>query len=475
MHMMMKNNKRALFKDFAATLLPHEVEYLENVSRFKEKDNVQILDELKRCTHQVGSTFSMDKNIDKRKYAYVKKWILNKLHAIDADDHFDYISRLDLKIMTDALHPEDETNILSLIASAQPTDYYFVRFYELVQNYRYYLLIRMRHNYLKAINTFLEEKQEFWLRSREISLELHEATVDIVDQYASNKKESIQWEERLITIFNDDSLDGLNRYYAIVRLTFIYYNYKLYSKLEKLYNRLDALIVQGLIYSKRILVNYYANRVLLHARNDELEKAVYYGLLSIRWKSADYVFYLGNLCAVMLRANRAKEALVLMKENLTELKKTISPHNRIGFASYYVQTLVRCGKSRQALSYATTFLEINRNDILQFRWHLFFSSMLLAMLFEERYTEMIKIVKKFQLLDRDKVQQERSGYLPVIDWFYHVALYKECHIDEAYFFNLLRRYFSENMPEGHKRKQIESLLNDIRPHLNGMPDFLNKL
>jgi hypothetical protein len=368
----MSEIKRERFFDFASSVLPHEVDYLERIQKLKDAENLQILMQVRRCTLNPEEPAHFDKNIDKRKYSYMKKWITQKLSAIDADQFFFRMTELDSKIMTDAIGPDEEKALLGLIRSFKSTEYYFIRFYELVQNYRYYLLIRMRYNYLKPINNFLENWKQAYNHSKNVNQELHEATIDIVDQYASYKKESRQWEERLISIFNDEALDGLNRYYAIVRLTFMYYNYKQYDKLIVLYRHLDELIVNGHIYSKRILVNYYANKVLLHARNNELDKAVYYGLLSIRWKSADYMFYLSNLCAVLLRSDRNKLALKMMKDNLPELKNTVSPHNRIGFASFYIQSLVKNNKAQQALSYANTFLERNRDDILQFRWHLFF-------------------------------------------------------------------------------------------------------
>jgi len=471
----MSEIKRERFFDFASSVLPHEVDYLERIQKLKDAENLQILMQVRRSTLNPEEPAQFDKSIDKRKYSYMKKWITQKLNAIDADRFFFHMTELDSKIMTDAIGPEDEKALLGLIHTYKSTGYYFIRFYELVQNYRYYLLIRMRYNYLKPINNFLENWKQAYNHAKNVNQELHEATIDIVDQYASYKKESRQWEERLISIFNDEALDGLNRYYAIVRLTFMYYNYKQYDKLIGLYKHLDELIVNGHIYSKRILVNYYANKVLLHARNNELDKAVYYGLLSIRWKSADYMFYLSNLCAVLLRSDRNKLALKMMKDNLPELKNTVSPHNRIGFASFYIQSLVRNNKATQALSYANTFLERNREDILQFRWHLFFSSMIQSMLRLEKYAEVIKTVKKYELLKREAEHRNRAGYLPAITWYYQVARYKECLIDEAAMLESFIESAELSLTDAHKNKLLSELIAEIKPHVMNLPEKLLNL
>lgn len=92
------------------------------------------------------------------------------------------------------------------------------------------------------------------------------------------------------------NLDGLNRYLAIVRLTLIYFNYREYDRLDKIYDDLDGMMRGGQFYSRRILLNYYANRVMLHSKRNELEKASVYGYLSIRQHSGDYLHYVNNLC-----------------------------------------------------------------------------------------------------------------------------------------------------------------------------------
>lgn len=467
----MVTQKIARFHDFAASLLPHEVDFLEKNHRLKDPENIQILQQLKHCVYNPLQKSHFDRSIDKRKYSYMKKWILEKLEQIDADHFFFKLTEWDQKIMTDAISHDDEIELLQLIKKHTKPAYYFIRFYELVQNYRYYLLIRMRYNYLKTINAFLEHWKQTYNQSKAINQELHEATADIVDQYAHYNKESKQWEDRLISIFTDESLDGLNRYYAIVRLTFMYYNYKQYDKLNGLYAKLDLLIVDGTIYSKRILVNYYANRVLLHSRNNEPEKAIHFGMLSIRFKGADYIFYVTNLCTVLLRSEQYQEALKLMQANLSEWKQTISPHNKIGFASLYIQCLTRNKKAQQALSFAQGFLSANREEIQQFRWNLFFPSMLYAMLQLEKYPEMLKIIRKYNLITLDNEQKKRASYIPSIPWMQAIASYKECLTDES---TLIKTFNETSLPlrnDPHRMKILLELAREIKPHIGSIPNW----
>ncbi|MCE1200832.1 MAG: hypothetical protein LWX09_01885 [Bacteroidia bacterium] len=467
--------QRIAFEAFAATLMPHELEYVWSRQNFKTAENQTILSQLRDALVRPSQFQGFDRSIDKRHYSYVKKWIEEKLQSIDADAYFEQLLELDKKIMTDALGADDERKMLAMIRASRRTDYYFVRFYELIQNYRYYLLIRMRHNYLKTINNFLEVNREAWLRSKAINQELHEATRDIVDQYAFSSGGSKQWEARLISIFEDESLDGLNRYYAIVRLTFMYYNYKEYDKLLELYAQLDQLMHQGIIYSRRILANYYANRLLMHSRKNETDLALYYGRLSIRHKGSDFLFYLTNYCSVLLRSGHFAESLQLLKSNIPEYRNTISPHNRIGFASLYIQSLVLSGKAQQGLNFAKQALEEFRSELFQFRWHLFFTSMLLAQLRLERYREIIRTVKRYDLLSLERSRHGRAGYIPYLQWFYEVARYRECQTDEKGLIEVLRKSSEGLWQDPHRAKHLEDLLAELKHHVADLTTGLGRI
>jgi hypothetical protein len=442
----------------------------------QEPDNINIFNKIITYSENIHQPRVFDTGIDKRKYSNLKSWIEQKLEAIDADVFFVWLNKLDQKIMLDALTPADEQELLKVMRRYHHPNYYFIRFYELVQHYRYYLLIRVRYDYRRIAEEFLEKYRENYHRSKTINQQLHEATIDIVEQYAAPGKESKQWEEWLISVFKNETLDGLNRYYAIVRLTFLYYNYREYSKLLKLYEDLDQMIIRGEIYSRRILVNYYANRLMVHSRYNELEQAEYYGHLSVRHKGADYLQYLNNLCAVMLRRNKHEAALNLMQSSYADFVNSISPHNRIGFASFYLQCLNKNGKAREAYSYGKSFLGVNREDILNYRWHLFFTSLMQSMFLLEKYREMLTLVKKHRLMEKEIANRKRAGYIPVFIWYHAAARFMELEINEQHFKEIILDSSASCTGDPHKMRLLHDLASEMSEHISFIDsNFLESL
>ena len=106
------------------------------------------------------------------------------------------------------------------------------------------------------------------------------------------------------------------------------------------YDVIDALFEKGLFYSRRLLINYYGNRLLFHTRFNEYDKAEFYGYLSISIKTSDYLHYVNNLSAILLRNKKNTEALSLMRQVHPEMKHTHSFHNKVGFMSFYGKCLL---------------------------------------------------------------------------------------------------------------------------------------
>lgn len=467
---MKPGKKKNLFKfeQFANSLLPHEAKYLIHIHRLNDPEKIEILNHIEFNSKQIFHQVQYNEAIDKRKYSHLLSWIKDKLLHADADVFYQWLTSLDLKIMTDSITADDEIQLMKTIRNYRYPNYYFIRFYELVQNFRNFLLIRMRYNYYEITGRFLDNYREKYQNAKNVNQKLHEATSDIVSQYSLNNIESRQWEDWLISVFNDDQLDGLNRYFAIVRLTFLYYNYKEYGKLIELYGRLDEMIVEGKIYSRRILVNYYANRVLLHSRYNELEEAEKYGYLSVRHKGADYLYYVNNLCAVLLRNNKNSDALNLMQANSSNLKTTISPHTRIGFVSYYIQCMNRNGKARQALEYAESFLSSNKSEILKYRWHIFFISMIQSMLLLENYRKSLTLIRRNKLDILELEYRKRAGYIPVLVWYYTLARYKELEITEEQLIHTFVTSAQVCLSDNHKKRRLVELADELRLHAPGL-------
>jgi hypothetical protein len=451
--------KLKIFTDFAKWLLPLEVEYLLQAERFEDPILRNILHEI--SSYNKTGKLDLPETVDKRKYSYLKNWINKKLDSIDVDTLLFKLSDLDKKVMTDSLLPEDEKAIISLIKNQDKLPFYFMRIYELIQAYQSFLLIRVRHQYTGIIDGYLKKYREAYHRSQQTASQLNDATLDIVNQYAFQTPDSKKWEDFLKGVFYDESIDGLNRYNAIVRLTFLYYNYNQLDQILSLYDYLDKEIAKGNFYSRRILLNYYSNRVMLHAKLNEMEQAEHYGYLSIRGKGTDYIHYLNNLCSVLLKQQKNRPALKLMQQTLPQLKNTTSYHNRVGFAALLVKCLNANNKPAEGQSYASTFFNAYKTKIFQHRWHTFFSAYLQSLIMQEKYTEVLFICHRQKIMNMEHDYSARASYLPTISWYYKLSLYKTGKIE----LSSLQQFIAESENRFVGNPGIAELKYDITQHV----------
>ncbi len=458
-------SKLQKFTEFANTLLPHETTHLLAIQQFDDKVKLSVLQRVHdNCSHITAHT-AYDESIDKRKYSNLKTWITERLNAIDVDQQFEWMNDMERQIMTDAIQPEEEKRLLKTILHFPRYSFFFTKFYELVELYRHYLLIRMRYEDHQVANEFLKTHRDNYLQSKAVSEKIHEATMDIVNQYSNSSAESIQWEQWLTDVFYNESLDGLNRYLALVRLTFMYYNYRRLEPVLEKYDYLDSLFKKGIYYSKRLLANYYNNRLLLHSKFHEWDKAAYYGYLSVRSKNSDYLHYVNNLAAVLLRSKKYKEALQVMKEAYSEAKETKSFHSKIGFVAFYIKCLNYNQQYRSAENYGESFLSAYRREIFEYRWHLFFSAYLDALLQQKKYDKLIKAVKKYQLLQHDRQYEKKATYLPTIRWYHAIAEYKESLLSFNDLTATLLHPIAPTASEPDRLPQLLDLLREVSGHI----------
>ncbi len=417
--------KLVTFSDFANHLYPHEADYLLSIQKFSKGVNLQILNTLHSNCHNPLTAREYDPKIDKRSYSYIKTWIIQALDKADVDKFYEWLAYTEKQVMIDAITPEEEKEILSYIKTINPPQYFFLRFYELLQYFRDYLLIRVRNQFYKPINDYLQKYETDYHRSMAINNQLNQAAEEIIRQHETLDADPIHYSDFLQTTFNDSTLDGYTRYRAAVRLTFLYYNYREFENLRVLYDDLDSLFKTNAFYSKRLLANYYSNRAMMHSKLNELTLAEKFGYLSIRQKNSDYLFYLANLCGVLLRSGKYDKALKLMSSSIPDLKKTNSFYNKIGFASFYTRTLVYNKMAKNAVSYASTFLDAYKKEIFATRWHLFFAAYLQALLSAEKYSRLLAVAKRYSLLNLEKKFIDKTVYMPVLLWHNEVALYME--------------------------------------------------
>lgn len=452
--------KLQVFQQFVSVLLPHELLYLNGIHQFQDEVNKGILDlMLEKVVHNRELNF--DPDIDKRKYFALIQWVKHKLSAIDVDLSFENINQLDSRIMTDTVDADTEKQLLALLKFL-PSAYYFVKVYDLMLNFRQYLLIRMRFREHKLVNVWLEKYATAYHKSQEVYAELHQASLEITLEYKEGIVPSRDWAYWLGAVFRNDELDGLNRYFALVRLTFWHYNHRTYQQLLPFYDELETAFSKGQFYSKRILANYYSNRLLLHAQLDQLEEATAYGYLSIRGRNADYIYYINNLSAILLRKNMPKAALDLMRQAFPELKHYNNFHNRTGFVALFVRCLNETAQPQEGEKYAENFLNAYKEQVFEQRWHLLFSSYLQAMLLQQKFAKLIRIVRLNKLMEKEQQYRKRQHYLPALSWYYAVALFREGRLEQDELLAQLKEAALSVSPSQHRKIQLHQLVEELK-------------
>ncbi|MDR1552111.1 MAG: hypothetical protein LBS69_01440 [Prevotellaceae bacterium] len=447
------------FWHFTQSLYPHELDYLMSVQNFKKEINLKILKQIYNNCHSDHPPLLFDTSIDKRAYSYVKEWIINSLEKIDVDVFFEWLIMMDKKVLTDIISPSDEAEILSYMKIIKPTHYYFVRFYELLQYYRDYLLVRNRTKYNALIASYLDTYEKYYLKSVEINKELHLITANIVKRDTDKYRQEI--ENILRQIYFDEELDGYTRYRAIVRLTIFFYNYRQFDKQLVMYRHLDELCKTPLFYSKRLLANYYANRAMMHSKLNELALAEKYAYLSIQNNNSDYLFYLINLCSVLVKQGKNKEVYHLMQESLPQLKNTNNTYYKIGFVSFYIKTLLVNHQYKKAVDYADNYFNAYKKDILLHRWHLFFCSYLQALILSEKYLQILSLCRRYNLITKENHRINRADYMPIILLYSLLSEYMENIIDKDKLINSIVHATKLLMRDKYRSYKIMELLDEI--------------
>lgn len=450
------------FSQFAQSLYPHELEYLLVVQNFSKPENLNILKQIHRnSTSQTQKPF--DANEDKRTYSYLKNWITDTLSKIDVDMFFEWLIATEKKVLTDIIVPNDEVVLLANMKKIETTDYNFIRFYELSQYYRDYLLVRNRKKYNKIVIEFLNKYHDQYHYLKKINQELDEVTAEIVKKEVFLKNESETFEKFLKNVYYDESLDGYTRYRAVVRLTIFYYNNRQFEEQYKVYVHLDEMLKTPLFYSRRILANYYANRAMMHSKLNQLSQAEKFGYLSIQSNNSDYLFYLINLCGVLLKEGKNAEALKLMRKSMPELKNTNNNYYKIGFASYLIRTLIYNGQGDRAVEYATHYFDAHKKEIFEHRWHLFLREYIHALIIQEKYTKVISLCKRYKLIAKEKNRIERIDYLPIIQSYYYLAEFMENVISEGKLISNIIKITRDLMLDKYQSQRIGELLDEIAP------------
>jgi len=442
--------------------------YINSIEQFEIQDTKDILKIINHNVKNPDKILSFPDKYDKRRYSNLMKWIRDKLNNADVDLFFEWIMEMEKMINMDNILPEDEKKLLKLTSIVNPSSYNFIRFYEMLNSYRDYLLIRTRVFYYQSVQKYLKTYEEAHRKAIEVNRKMNHSAVDIIHQHTTSMGDSNQWEQFLLSTFRNKEIDGFTRYKAFVRATYIYYNYRQFDNLRVIYDELDQEIQTDKFYSKRILANYYSNRAMMHSMLREMDLAEKYAFLSIRQKNSDFLFYLIKLCNILIINNKNNDALALMQENLSQLKKINSMYTKIGFVSVYLRVLNKCGKYSRAESYGDTFLSAYKKEIFTVRWHIFFCPFFMSLLKQEKYSEVIHLENKYNLSVMEKEYLGKARYVPTLLWFQALAKYMERKISEKQLKEIVTQS-SEDVPESKyinmKIKELHSELRSFLPDL----------
>ena len=460
------------FTEFSKTILPHEAKYLESKYQFTDPEKLSIISlVISNAVSQQGRK-DFDTTINKRKYSYIKDWIEKRLLSIDVDATIAWIMSLKEKILTDAISSQEEKEFLHYISTYRAVDFNFQNLFDLAKEYKSYLLVRMRYKDHNIVADFIENYKSHYSEVKAIKDKLYDATTEITNQYTLNNHETKHLEDWLLQVFNDKHIDGKNRYQAFVLLAFMYTNYSENDKLKAIFDQIDDYFSLGEMYSRRLLSNYYASRVLLHSKQDEFKEAEFYGYLSIRQNNNDTLMYLNNLVAILLRNNTPKKAFDLLEKYKELYRDTHNYHQKIGYCSYQIRVLSELQKNELAESTAKTFLKKYKNEVLNHRWHHFFTSYINVLIIQEKYEEVLKLASKFNLNTKESERQKQNNYVPNISWSISLSRYMEGQINSSRLLEEIKAPLKDIQPTKNQKQLMIKVINKLS---NNLPEAFLEL
>lgn len=224
--------KLKIFEEFSSALLPHEARYLQDLANFQDAEKKQIFGDVLNNALNPDAQKTFDAEIDKRKYYYIRNWIEKKLSQRDVDKIGGWIMDFYKKISLDLVTAAEEREMLDYISNYRRIGYNFQQLYNIIKEYRSYLLVRLRYDDHLIVSDFLDRYRDAYEKAVEIHQKLYEATDDITSQYTNKNAESVNWEKWLLKVFSTENINGNNRYKAFILLAFMYNTTKDSRKLK---------------------------------------------------------------------------------------------------------------------------------------------------------------------------------------------------------------------------------------------------
>lgn len=231
--------KLKVYQQFAETILPHEARYLESLANFQDDEKKLIFSTTIHNALQPEEQISFDDEIDKRKYHHVKNWMQKKLDERDVDKIGAWILEFNKKLSLDIISVSEEKEMLFYIKNYKNIGFNFQILYEMAREYRSYLMIRLRYEDHSIVSGFLLNFENAYLKAKEIQEKLYVATKEITEEYTSKTADKNNWEKWLLKVFENQHINGNNRYKAFILVAFHYTSTKQSGKLQKIFDKID--------------------------------------------------------------------------------------------------------------------------------------------------------------------------------------------------------------------------------------------
>ncbi len=444
------------FNAFVDGLFPSEADYVRKYNLYADPDLKVILDLIWKRVNNPWSGVDFDPKIDPRKYSKLMAGINRKLKNRDVDAYFGWISELNHRITIDAITPQDQAMILREMKTFEIKWFHMESFYRLIENYEGYLIRRFRESDFIRVRDFLERHKKAMVLHLEVKSRINELTQSIAfDKGEKLNKREVNW---LLKSFRDEDLSKKNRFHALLAFLMYHINRKDWEPLLVPLEEFERSLFEGEFYSRRILANVYANKLIVYSSKGDFQQAAIFGFHSIKHITEDHLYYLNNFVSVLLHLNRNKEALSLMQNALLKYKNTRDLSRKIVFTSNYCRTLNRLGQYTKSARLANRLINDLGTKILEFKWHYFFRNYFYALLKMGSTERILKLNRHWKLVEREKAE----NHSPHLRAMVLAAEYQEIKLSGEDFFEEFKMLSGKNNRED---EDFSFLMDVIKEHL----------
>ena len=395
--------KLARFEEFADQLYPSEVKFISDNNQFTDPELFKILATLQQRVNHPESPVIFDPLIDPRKYSKLIKYFKQKLEKVDVDQYFTWINNFYYQVAIDAISPEEQTKVLTEIRHFDPRWYHADVFFQAMEHYKTYLIMRGRLKDLNIIKDFISRYRVTFDLNRSMMVHIETLTEQIIFEH-KQKKSDISTDEvdEMLALFRNENLSKKTRYAALLAYIMYHINHENSKKLIAPIQELEDAIYKGDFYSPRLLANFYANKLLLLNKLGKQEEAAKCGLLSIKHHTEDYLYYLNNYTTVLIHLSETKKALNQMKEAFETFKKSRNLNNRMVFISNYCRCLNETKQFNNTVRLMRIYLEEFKDRTFDHRWNYFFRTYFYALVMNGQNGLVLRLNRKYKLVEREQ-------------------------------------------------------------------------